>query len=139
MRPGDWTDYERSDARRFLDRLHDVSLVSWRDAALATTPDDGSSAIDAAASLATLVAQPQHVWSVWSLADDVCTVVHRFSSAGEWVPLIRAWDVDAIREATERAALALLVRPDLSVAHFRVLYGGFSLLIRVEVLGARGE
>jgi hypothetical protein len=108
----------------FLQRLVACPLADWH--RVATVPT--SPAVHAATrALAAAICTPDTLYAAWLVRDHVETACHRFESpeARRVHPSVRR----DVRIATERAALALLVRASLGRDHFDALYGGFAVLL----------
>ena len=88
-----------------LERLMDVPISVWRDTAIEVTRAESPTLVVA---LARALREHGHPFDVWSVRDDVDTVMYRFECrrglAGWSTPTIRA-----VRRATEHAALAMLL------------------------------
>lgn len=106
----------------FLLRLTTCSLADWHRWAT-RTPSPGPLA--AMRALAEATGTPDTLYASWLVRDHVETACHRFESpeGRHACPAAHRGD---IRTATERAALALLVRSSLRDDHFDALCAGFA-------------
>jgi hypothetical protein len=107
---------------QFLVRLTTTPLAEWHRAAMAAP----SPALAAATrALAAASRTPDALYASWLVRDHVETACHRFDSPdGRSIcPSPRVADV---RTATQRAALALLLRGSLREDHVIALSGGFA-------------
>jgi hypothetical protein len=114
---------------RFMDCLMLLPLPQWWDVA-AGAPAELET--DVAQALATAL-ETADALELWSLRDDLATVLYRFEGA-EGRLLRGHASVPHARLITERAACSLLLRAALAVVVFDTLYGPFAVAIPVASL-----
>ena len=133
MRPsGTGTDGDgTAQCARFVERLMDLPLADWSAVALAFP--DGTAEVSEHA-MKNALSEPAIAFDVWSTRDDVETALWRFDCPDGRPNISRAGSRARIKLATERAALAVLVRVVLGATHFDVCYGAFEGLIPVSSL-----
>jgi hypothetical protein len=118
-------------AEQFIAQLLRIPLAEWRGYAMndnASFTSDAARALEEATEvLEHAIRLPDTLYAAWLVRDHVETAYYRFRSAEgrRQCPPSRVRDV---RIATERAALALLLRSWLSDEHFLLLRGGFTAL-----------
>jgi hypothetical protein len=114
---------------QFVERLSSFGLDDWRSVAASATrdPDAGSGANDV---LEKLIAEHGLGVEAWDVRDDVETAVH-FSVGSMGFELSRrdCASLRLARQAANRAAVGLLVRPLLRNEHFEALYCPFATLV----------
>jgi hypothetical protein len=115
---------------RFMERLTSLPLPQWCDIA-AGAPSELEA--DAAQALATAL-EAADALEVWSLRDDLDTVLYRFESAEGRLLLRGRVGLPHVRLITERAASSLLVRAALAMVVFDTIYGPFAVAIPVASL-----
>jgi hypothetical protein len=115
---------------RFMERLTLLSLPQWYDVAVGAPAELEA---DVAQALATAL-ETADALEVWSLRDDLETVLYRFESAEGRLLLRGRARLPHVRLITERAAYSLLVRAALAVVVFDTLYGPFAVAIPVVSL-----
>jgi hypothetical protein len=115
---------------RFMERLALLPLPQWRDIAAGAPAE-----LDARVAQALAIAlETADAWEVWSLRDDLETVLYRFESAEGRLLLRGRARLPHVRLISERAAYSLLVRTALAVVVFDTLYGPFAVAIPVVSL-----
>lgn len=113
----------RAQVAHFMERLMVLPLAKWYEIAR-DAPADLAAGV--AWALSRALSDPGDAWEIWHTRDDVETVLYRFESA-EGHGLLRGHvGLPRVREVTERAALALLVRGSLTLAVFDACYGPFA-------------
>ena len=116
-----------SDHMRLLNRLALMPLAEWHELAV-STPGRVSNELHHA--LTRALAQAATPFEVWQARDHLDTLMHRYDCA-EGREMLRPLEQSGhVREVTERALLAVLVRPALREADFAVLVGSFSRGLR---------
>jgi hypothetical protein len=114
---------------RFMERLMLLPLAQWWDVA-ADAPAELEA--DVAQALATAL-ETADALALWSMRDDLATVLYRFEGAEGRLLRGRA-SVPHLRLITERAACSLLMRATLAVVVFDNIYGPFAVAIPVASL-----
>jgi hypothetical protein len=115
---------------RFMERLALLPLPQWRDIA-AGAPAEVDASVAQALAIAMEMAD---ALEVWSLRDDLATVLYRFESAEGRLLLRGHATLPHVRLTTERATYALLVRAALAMTVFDALYGPFAVAISAASL-----
>ena len=130
-------DYDLSchgEAGEFIDRLMRLSSDEW----ISAVPDPRYAPSDASLStIESLIGRTGQQVAAWCVADEVETAAHLAFRCSAGDPRMIARKRSAIR-AAERAALALLLRSDLSAEEFERLYRPFKELIPLRDLGQPG-
>jgi hypothetical protein len=112
-------------AAAFLDHLMTVPLERWCDAGLRASR---AATRTSCAALQRAVGEYPDLFFIWCRRDDVYTALYRFECADARTRRTLAAARRVLREATERALLALLLRDTLAAADFDRLYDGFELV-----------
>jgi hypothetical protein len=127
---------DRGPANLFLAYLRELPLGAWVRATKAT--DVGSEFTNAHSALHAALRECHERGAVFGIRDAVFDALHRFE-APEGRRLTRVRHVaDNLLPGTERAALAVLMRPQLTQAEFEVLYAGFAEVIPSVLLFGLG-
>jgi len=109
---------------QFIAQLLITPLAEWHHCATHASESDAGAATRA---LEHAIRSPDSLFAAWLACDHVETALYRFRSV-EGRRLCPPSRLREVRIATERAALALLVRESLRDEHFRLLRGGFAAL-----------
>lgn len=114
---------------RFIERLAAFRLDEWLSVAASLTRD-ASSRAQANAMLEQLVAHHKLGVSAWSIGDDVETAFHYSVGSMGCAPTGRdSASLRLARQAASTAALALFVRPFLTIQDFESLYHPFAAVV----------
>lgn len=109
-------------AEAFVVRLTNMPLAEWHSRAM--TNATALRSCGALATLAEATRTPTALYAAWLVRDSIATAMHRFETA-EGRRICRRRHARTVRDATECAAVALLVRTSLSAVDFERLTRGF--------------
>lgn len=116
----------------FISYLQELPLGTWVNATRRHKPDDHEASAEAA--LTAALHEVRDPDAVFAAREAVLSALERFDTA-EGRSLTRGRpSTRNLRPETERAALAVLVRPQLTPDHFRRLYSAFEPLIPATLL-----
>ena len=114
----------------FFEHLTTLPLARWYEIACAAPAELPAVAADA---LSRALSAPADAWDIWHTRDDVETVLYRFDCMDGRILLRGQVGLPHVRQITERAALAVLVRDGLSLVAFDACYGPFARAIPLGV------